>query len=156
MVALSPLLDWVTANFSVPPFIPPQTIVITGYGATWNLTFGGLAILRIIYVQLVVLAIALFAFLLRVFFPSEIPKRIRGAMLLISGILGLTVPAYFIYVGITQAQQWSAQFQWVIDTLKTLNIQLQYTLSVGPGLILAILGPILLLLSGVLVFREKT
>jgi len=155
MVALSPFLNWVTATISIPPWIS-QSITITGYDATWNLTFSPLITLRMIYFQFTSLALALIALLLRIFFPSETPKWIRSTMLMTSGILGVTVPAYFIYVSISQVQQLSSQFRWIIDFLKTLNMQLQYNLSVGPGLILAIAGPILLLISGVFALREKT
>jgi len=155
MVAISPFFDWVTASVSIPPLYS-YTITVTGYDATWNLTFEQQTILRMIYFQLVVLALAVLALLLRIFLPSQTPKRGRAVMLLISGITGLTVPAYFIYISISQAQQLSSQFKLIIDFLRALNIQLQYNFSVGPGLILAVLGPILLLISVVFVLREKT
>lgn len=155
MVVLSPFIDWVTATISIPPIIN-QSITITGYDATWNLAFDPLRILRMIYFQLATLALALVALLLQIFFPLETPRRTRSMMLIISGILGLTVPAYFIYTSVSQAQQLSSQFQLVIDLLKSLNIQLQYNFSVGLGFILAIFGPVLLLISGIFVFRQKT
>jgi len=157
MVALSPFFDWAVGTFSFPIlFGTPITITITGYAATWNLALGPLEIVRMIYFQLASLALAVLALLLRIFLPTETPKRIRSIILLISGILGITVPAYFTYISISQAQQLISQFQWVIDLLKTLNIQPQYSFSIGYGLILAVLGPILLLISGVLILREKT
>ena len=154
MMAISPLLDWATATISVPPLIYGYAITITGHDATWNLTFGPQGILRMVYFQLTSLGLAVLALLLRIFFPSQTPKSVRTTMLMISGILGVMVPTGFIYVGISEAQQLTSQLQQVIDFLKILNI-LQYNFSAGSGLILAIAGPVLLLIGGIIVFREK-
>ena len=154
MMAISPLLDWATATISVPPIIYGYAITITGHDATWNLTFGPQGILRMVYFQLASLGLAVLALLLRIFFPSETPKWVRSTMLMVSGIFGVIVPTGFIYVGISEAQQLSSQFQQVIDFLKMLNI-LQFNFSAGAGLILAIAGPVLLLIGGVIVFWEK-
>lgn len=157
MVALSPFFVWVTATVSVPPPLYGQlNIIITGQDATWNVTFGPQGILRMLYFQLASLALAVLALLLKIFLPLETPRWLRGSIVLASGIIGLFVPVVFIYVGISEAQRLSSQFQWLIDVLATLKIQIPYDLSVGPGLILAVLSPVLLLISGVLVLREKT
>lgn len=155
MIALSPFPDWVTGTISggFPPLVINYPVTITGHDATWNLTLGPLNILRMIYLQIASLALAVLVLLLRIFFPSETPKWSRSTMLIISGILGVTAPAYFIYVNISRSQQLSSlisQFQWAVDLLR-----IQYNFSVGPGLILAVLGSILMLISGVLVLREK-
>ena len=122
--------------------------------ATWNFALDPLRIIRIIYLQLAALTLAVLALLLTIF-SSETSKRVRGTILIIGGILGAASPASFIYQGIYQVQQASAQWQWTIGFIKALNVQLQYNFTPGSGLTLAILGPVLLLIGGIIVFRHK-
>ncbi len=155
----SPLVTWLTINLSVSgsgnfPFaLPSLMIIINGFDATWNVSYGPFSGLRIIHVQLVSLSIAFLSLLMGIFkvVPS---KYVRGSLFTVSGILGVSAPIDFAYAMYLQGQQLTQEFQQLTPFLGSLS-QPNYAFAVGPGLILATLGPLLLLASGAIVFREK-
>jgi hypothetical protein len=160
LMMLSPYFDWMTATVTVPPPIPfNHQITMTGYDATWNLTFGPIVILRMICFQLAALAFASLALLLKTFPHLEAPKRIRGTLLLISGVLAAIAPIYFINTSISKAQELVSSLTTILTSLGVRLItelfKPQYNISAGPGLILAILGSVLLLVSGLYTLRER-
>ena len=153
IIAISPLFIWATANVSVPLLNLNIHVTITGQDAA-NLTLNPLN-MRLTYIQFTSLALAVLVLLLRIF-PVGAPRWVRSLMLIIGGIAGEVVPAYFIYAKTAQAQQLISQYQQVISLAKQYFTQVQFSSALGAGLILAILGPILLLTGGILILREKT
>jgi len=153
----SSFVTWLTASLSLASvgsfsFAPSLTVVFSGYDATWNVGYGLLGF-RIIYIQLLSTGIAFLALLLGIFriAPS---KYIRASMILIGGALGVLAPIGFVYAMVSQGQSLNAAFQQLSPIVSSL-VQPNYSYALGPGLVLAILGPILLIASGIFVFRER-
>jgi hypothetical protein len=153
----SSFVTWLTVSLSLASvgsfsFAPSLTVVFSGYDATWNVGYGVLGF-RIIYIQLISTGIAFLALLLGIFgiAPS---KYIRASMILIGGALGVLAPIGFVNALISQGQSLNAAFQQLSPIVSSL-VQPNYSYALGPGLVLATLGPILLLASGIFVFREK-
>lgn len=157
LTLVSSLATWLTASVTLTGsstqfFSPTLTVVISGYDATWNVTYAPLGI-RIIYFQLLSGAIAFLTVLLGIF--KIIPSRtIRGYLLILGGLVGVFAPVEFAYAIIGQGQTLNAQFQRLSPLIGSL-VQPNYDFTIGMGLVLAVLGPILLILSGAIVFAEQ-
>ena len=154
---VSPLLTWLTVTLSLTNaaasfFTPTLTVVISGYDATWNVVYGPIGI-RIIYVQLLSTAVAFLTLLLGVFQIIS-SKYSRGYLLVLGGIVGVVAPIEFAYALVAQGQTLSSQFQQLSPLVGAL-IQPNYGFTIGAGLVIATLGPLLLITSGVLVLLEK-
>jgi hypothetical protein len=78
---------------------------------------------------------------------------------LISGVLAAIAPIYFINTSISKAKELVSSLTTILTSLGVRLItelfKPQYNISAGPGLILAILGSVLLLVSGLYTLRER-
>ena len=157
LTLISSLATWLTVSVALTGsstqfFSPTLTVVISGYDATWNVTYAPLGI-RIIYSQLLSGAIAFLTVLLGIFrmMPS---KALRGYLLILGGVVGVLGPVEFAYAVIGQGQTLNAEFQRLSPLIGSL-VQPNYNFTIGTGLVLAVLGPILLIVSGAIVLVEQ-
>jgi hypothetical protein len=157
LTLVSSLATWLTVSVTLTGpstqfFSPTLTVVISGYDATWNVTYAPLGI-RIIYFQLLSGAIAFLTILLGIF--RMMPSRTtRGYLLILGGIVGVLAPVEFAYAVIGQGQTLNAQFQRLSPLIGSL-VQPNYNFTIGTGLVLGLLGPILWIVSGAIVFVEQ-
>ncbi len=150
---------WLTVNLSVsgPTAFPiPGTaliFVINGQDATWNSPYLVEGV-RIFYVQLLSICLAFFIIIAGVFKLVE-SRPAKGGELIVAGVVGMTAPASFVLDVASEGQNVSQQVQQFVSSLGPL-IKTNYGFTVGPGFVLALLGPTLLIVSGIIELRRKT
>ncbi len=149
---------WLTVNVSVSgstAFPVPGTAltsVISGQDATWNSPYLVEGV-RVFYVQLLSLSLAFFVIITSAFKLVE-SRSTKAGELIATGVLGITAPASFVYDVASEGQNISQQLQQFVSSLGPL-IKVNYGFTVGPGFVLAFLGPTLLIVSGVIELRRK-